>query len=212
MKISLEDDDPDSIYRMLSYLYTQDYDDGSPDPDSVPWLDPGTWQRTSEEAASAPTNISVDDSSTNSSPSIDYHYSHPPEVITHADGTLQSVRANVQVFIIADKYNLQELETHATSKLHRALANKWHPRDLALLTQEIYNLTPSPRPLRDAIMNRNGLESTVLIQDQSWIDLIREGGDIAVDLFFEFMKEHRHPRHLIMGYDWKRGDPLLVRD
>lgn len=189
MKISLEDDHPPSVNRMLSYLYTRDYDDEDEALEPpVKRISHAAWQpnEPQDDVSSETTDDTAQEISTNGSMQDDRN---------NADGNSQRVRNNTYVIIIADKYNLTELEKYATSRLGYVLKNSWYPCDLACMTREIYQQPLSPRSARDLIIKRCTLESAVLSQDDSWVDLIRENSDIAVDLFREFAKDE-HYRHL----------------
>lgn len=124
--IDLPDDDPQTLHRVLSYLYTTNYEDGDP-------------TATAEDIASRespePSNASVN-----------------TEDIDKVD--IWRVMNNLRVYTLADKYDIQPLKDLSKTKLDAYRAGEFEEDDLVALLDEVFNTTPATdRGLRQSVLS-----------------------------------------------------------
>ncbi|KAL8917161.1 MAG: hypothetical protein Q9208_008130 [Pyrenodesmia sp. 3 TL-2023] len=161
--IDLSEDDPDTLRRILDYLYRADYNDD----DSTQVV------KAEEDSAQA-----GDESRTSTRmPGIEDNNNHDTSAQTSTQSTAAKVDLakkdevsesplssygtpisaplnNALVYALAEKYDIQQLKELARCKFEIRSAEKWHVDDIIRVLPEIYKTTPSTdRGLRDIIIN-----------------------------------------------------------
>lgn len=180
--MTLKDDDPITVERMLTFLYTRDYDDKAP--------------AQIEEPVNTPKDA------VGSTLEDDGHVTSLfPMSMVALDGNesdrdfsaLELSRAliNIAVYAIAEKYNLKDLKKAA---MIRCLSQKWSYwplDDLRVIAKEIYSSTPSSdRGLRDQVICDCADHAQELTEQEDWISLIKMDADFGFDLFQRMTKKH----------------------
>ncbi|TVY45333.1 Arm repeat protein interacting with ABF2 [Lachnellula occidentalis] len=159
-EIDLEDDQPEIVEKMLSYMYTSDYSDG---PDST---EPG-----STPSKSVPSASSTAVSSSNPSP-------------TSASLT------NAQLFVIADKYDIQGLKELAKKKYEEVIADSWNSASFVASLKLLYEETlESDRALKDAAVKVAGQHAKELVDRGEFAALCIEHGQIGFDVLKSSISE-----------------------
>lgn len=136
-KIDLPDDDPATLQRMLSYLYTTGYDDE----DQVDeWKENGSSEAMTMDTVAD--NVHGEASST----------AQPLEELKPAKSNLSTLMNNVLVYALADKYDIELLMIFAKEKFGLRSATPWEDDNLIAVAELVYNTTPATdRGLRNVI-------------------------------------------------------------
>lgn len=127
----MDDDDPQTVRRMLSYLYTLDYSDERLPNDAVetviadPALPPHLRYKTQ-------TTIGGEARSMGTSPKIEEEYLYDPKRLN-----------NVLVYAIADKYDIRELKELAKRKFHALVKDEWSNLEFEAVRDAVFGSTPS---------------------------------------------------------------------
>jgi len=192
----LEEDDPSAIERMISYLYTLDYDDGNPCIMMESGSESGDGVTEEVEGGGASETESYraesDTNEPTSSPSNEDNALTVGDDIPEnlADPRIaNSLLGNVHVYSIADKYDMPELKELAKKKfldqVHNLPSTILYPEIIRL----IYEPTPSSdRGLRDAASQTFGVEIRTFMDDPTFSDVLKEIGDFGYDLLRESLK------------------------
>ncbi|KAL8896809.1 MAG: hypothetical protein Q9207_007526 [Kuettlingeria erythrocarpa] len=140
-KIDLSDDDPETLQRLLSYLYTADYD-----------YQVSAERNEAIDAAEAPI--------TTSPPSDDPRYlplQGGKGSNTEASRELKNITPrdllnNALVYALAEKYDVKTLKTLAKARFASRSVGKWDDESVCAVLEVVYATTPtSDRGLRDII-------------------------------------------------------------
>lgn len=184
--VILVDDDPLTVERMLTFLYTREYDDEAPAQIEEPVAtskdalgsmldDDGHWTSSfaiSENSARA----AVDGKETD-------------RVLSVLD--LSRALINIAVYAIAEKYNLEDLKKAARVRCLSQTWASWPLDDLRIIAKEVYSSTPSSdRGLRDKVISDCADHAQELTEHEDWISLTKMDGDLAFDLFQKMTKKH----------------------
>lgn len=149
--IDLKDDDPTIFEYLLSYLYTLDYDDGSqPEEDERSSLAESTGTGTPDaEDIEATTGSPVDGNEDNDVRAN--HSESAPQIEDSPGQGRSSLMVNVQVYAMADKFDIVELKSLAKEKFSKC-AQGWPLPDFPSVVHEALTSTPeSDRGLRDIL-------------------------------------------------------------
>ncbi|KAK4695555.1 hypothetical protein P7C71_g2214, partial [Lecanoromycetidae sp. Uapishka_2] len=164
--ISLEDDDPFTVDRMMQYLYTMDYDDEGGGPDR-PYSD--------LSATATATAMDLEDTK--------------PQPTSHEDLWRYRLMSNVQVYALAEKYDIGALKKLAMVKLGAMLSSEQScgRGKVADYMQEIieavFTSTPdTDRGLRDALIGACSIRLPAMLEDEVMVNVIKENGDFALGL------------------------------
>lgn len=139
--ITLNDDDPKTVERMLLYLYKLDYPDqdvpdypAEPvaiDSSLLPQLQLETLTTTEIETAVGTTSLPSEDAS-----------SYDPRMMNH-----------VLVYAVADKYDIPELKKLAKCKFQTLVSSKWPHNDFREIAEAVFLTTPDEdMGLRQVVM------------------------------------------------------------
>lgn len=183
--MNLKDDDPVTVERMLTFLYTREYDDQAPALIEKPFS-------TSKNAVGS----TLEDHDHKTSFLIAEIAETAAVDGEEADGDLsvpELTRAliNIAVYAIAEKYNLRDLKKAAMTRCLSQTWASWPLDDLHVIAKEVYSSTPSSdRGLRDKIICDCADHAEELTQQEDWISLIKIDADFGFDLFQKMTEKH----------------------
>ena len=154
---------------MVEFLYCLDYDDC----------------RSAEEQAMC-TGNGIE---SKTSPSFSFTISPyatsliPPEPEPPGEVNPLSLVINAQVYIIADKYDVQELKEQAAAKYKEVLPRSWNSSAFTDSARMIYENTPeTDRTLRNVIVQGASENAKKLLDRGEFIDLLKSHGALAADI------------------------------
>ena len=182
----LVDDDPLTVERMLTFLYTREYDDEAPAQIEEPVA-------TSKDVLGS---MLQDDDRWTSSFAISENSATAAvdgKVTDRVLSVLNLSRAliNIAVYAIAEKYNLEDLKKAARVRCLSQTWASWPLDDLRVIAKEVYSSTPSSdRGLRDKVISDCADHAQELTEHEDWISLIKMDGDLAFDLFQKMTNKH----------------------
>ncbi|TVY20479.1 hypothetical protein LARI1_G001841 [Lachnellula arida] len=157
-EINLEDDQPEIVEKMLSYMYTSDYSDGRN-------------STTSTKATSTTT------------PSRPVSSKHSTAASTSKAASSNAPLTNAQVFVIADKYDIQGLKALAKKKYEEVIAESWNCASFIASLKLLYEETlESGRALRDVAAKVAGQHAKELADRGEFAALCQEHGSISFDI------------------------------
>ena len=161
-QISLDDDHPDAVERMITYLYRNDYDDGGQD------------------------NVSQEVHL--NKPSWCCTYCWP---VPRADAGSRMM-LNVRVYSLADKYDIAEMKILAKSKFEALLKEAWSHIDFASVVEEIFDTTPKDHnELRQLVSRAAATHMKDLLDHSSdWRNLIIANGEISLAMLKVATENH----------------------
>ncbi|KAL8896810.1 MAG: hypothetical protein Q9207_007527 [Kuettlingeria erythrocarpa] len=125
-RIDLSDDDPAALQRMLTYLYTLEYDDEDPVDDSE--------ENGSSEAVTL--NAIAENRQGEADPTPN-NLDEPPQV------NVSALLNNVLVYALAEKYDIQPLKDLAHQKFATRSMFAWEDDKLVAVAKMVYNTTPT---------------------------------------------------------------------
>ena len=127
----MNDDDPQTVKRMLFYLYTLDYpDNGIPDIQAG-HVATGRSTPPHLQHKSPTTTEDMTGMSANPGTSEDAHFTHESRMMN-----------NVLVYAIAEKYDIPDLKTLAGGKFRSLARSKWPHDDFCALAEAVFSTTP----------------------------------------------------------------------
>lgn len=136
----MNDNEPWTVDRMMSYMYTLDYDD-----DRRPIFDPDE----TEVTAYAP----------------------------------QALLINAQVYIMAEKYEIEGLKQLACTKYKEVLPSTWNSTLFSRTASLVYEKTvETDRMLRDIIVQGASDNLKLLLDRGEFVEMLKSHGDIATDI------------------------------
>lgn len=188
--IELSDDDPKSVERMLSHMYTDDYDED----------DKFTFGPKSESKTTADTRFNLSGSegrelALNDDAHAEPELTGPPSPLTtYSDLASDDAKEfwkvktsavwnNIQVYALAEKYDVQPLKSLAAKRFKIGITGQWETDDILMVLAEVYNTTPNTdRQLRDDILPVCARYSDELIVLPEFHEMLRNDGALAVDV------------------------------
>ncbi|KAI9765219.1 MAG: hypothetical protein M1840_007711 [Geoglossum simile] len=154
-EVALVDDDPTTVKRMISYLYTLDYENEG--------------NLEVEVAASFP--IPGESVEADTLTLVDAQDDEPEEKPAHF--------SDVRVYAIADKYGIIELKQLAKRRFERWAGQNWSHKDFPVIVREVFKSTPSSdRGLRD-IVCRVSADNVKELVEKKQAEYLKEIGDIG---------------------------------
>lgn len=195
----LEDDDPVIVERMLTFLYTREYDDRAPA--QIEEL-----VNTSKNAVDS--LLEVDDQETSSFANLAVVNG---KEIDRDFSILELSRAltNIAVYAIAEKYNLKDLKKAALIRCLSQTWASWPLDELRVIAKEVYSSTPSSdRGLRDKVICDCTDHAQELGEQEDWISLIKLDADFGFDLFQKMTKKHVEATENLANSQFRATDLL----
>ena len=155
--IVLEEDDPPTVRRMFSYLYTLAYDDEGDAASPQHYMVDGT-------------NIVISQALTPSSTPI------PAEEVSRHVRMMN----NVVVYAIAEKYDIAELKELAADKFRKLLWLIEPSHALPRVIDAVYKIKDSE--LRDVVVQFCANNSTKIVADDRLCRIIKYNGELGLDV------------------------------
>jgi hypothetical protein len=182
-RIELKDDDPETVERMISFLYTFDYkDEACRDHESTKI---NSEYDSGDEAGEIQDMVEpIEDQA-------------PPEA---TDSVLENEASNgqdyqptifsaVRVYAIADKYDIQGLKRLAKQRFCEWAATNWACEDFPAIAREVFESTPSSdRGLRDFILGIVTDHADVFIKNDDFLSLVEDVGELRLGIFRQLLK------------------------
>lgn len=200
----MEDDDPHTVERMLEYLYTYDYDDGS----SYNLVEKSQY-RYSEEQEIDKEDETGSVRTSQFSPEIEAETDQAAPVSVEPDDPLPiggvskgnpaiedlGLLNNVLVYAIAEKYNVPELKELAKTKF-LSQADSLMSADSLMCSDyfpevitTVYKSTPgSDRGLRNIVSKICVKHIRTLMDKEAFKSVVRNIGDFGIDVLYEALK------------------------
>jgi hypothetical protein len=164
----MEDDDPDSVERLISYMYTMDYTDGR------------------EVAVTPTTTPPKSQSKTKGTKKIKHRHEgtvdlvHPQPIDTPGRNPLLN---NALAFVLGDKYDVSGFKNLAKVKYEAALPDYWNSASFVASLKLLYEATPdSERNLKDIAIKTAGEHAKELMDRGEFRALCKANGEIAFDV------------------------------
>ena len=169
-EIDLEDDAPEIVEKMLSYMYTLDYTDGN---QSI-IVD-------STETATTPAKTKFHKKSGRTIAFVPSSITAPPS--GHSQFSAGALLTNTRVFVIADKYDIQGLKQLATKKYKVAVPNAWNCTEFFGSLRLLYEETlESDRLLKDVAVKTAGKHVKDLVDRGEFAALCRLNGELGFEI------------------------------
>jgi uncharacterized Zn ribbon protein len=150
----MADDDPESVERMISYMYTMDYEDGQ-DNEVALVKDLDVFSST-KKVKNGRKSIRV---------------------------SMNPLLINTRVFIIGDKYDVKGLKDLAMTKYIAAISSYWNSASLVASLKLLYEETPtSERRLKDVAIKAAREHIKLLVDNEEFATLCKKQGEIAFDV------------------------------
>ena len=161
--IVLEEDDPPTVCRMLTYLYTLDYDDDGPPASAEHYMANGTEAATSEALTTTNSPLSAED------------------LLKHA-----KMMNNVVVYAIAQKYDIKGLKELATMKFLELLWLEAPNYAFPNIIGAVFDISSSTDSgLRRVAAKYCALYSTQILADDHLCGVIKDHSDLGLDMLRE---------------------------
>ena len=158
--IVLKEDDPPTVRRMFTYLYTLAYDDEGDAASAQHYMANETNVVTSQALTTNITPLSAE------------------ELLRHA-----KMMNNVVVYAIAQKYDIDELKELATAKFRKLLWLKAPSHGLPDIIDAVFETTSLTDPrLRDVSVEICTHHSTEIIADDHLCSIIKDHGELGLEV------------------------------
>lgn len=209
--IDLTDDDPQTVKRMLTYLYTLEYDDGQRQAEEE--IEEAQQERQeSSSAASHSPSATVEDASspedaistTLSSPLL---ISHKDVIPAEAVNTsCERMMGNVLVYALADKYDIPELKSLAKAKFSTLVGAQSSVQELSAITNAVFTTTPeSDLGLREIVINKCSESVQAALKNENIISTMEQQGCFALGVL-------RHIVGRVASVEARLGETLIRED
>jgi len=167
--ISLDDDDPLAVKHMLRYLYTLKYDDSEGAP-TVP-----------DPAATGTATITATDSEDSES-----------KLNINADTHEYMLMSNVQVYALAEKYDVPALKQLAMAKFGALTDFDQSVSKIPDVIEAVFTSTPeTDMGLRDIVIGICHVQITSVLQDNCMVDMIKKHGDLGLGMLRASLEYHQ---------------------
>ena len=166
-EIILDDDDQSTVRRMLTYLYTLDYDEG----DACPAVATAVSQNT-DSLVKDPTS--------------------QPDVVDDATVSHCKRMNNIRVYALAEKYNILALKQLAKTKFEKHELS-CDPTHYLEVIRTIFDTTPeTDLGLRDIVILRSAMADNLkrILREDSLASVIRDHSSLGLGILREVLKRH----------------------
>ncbi|KAE8440474.1 hypothetical protein EG329_007440 [Mollisiaceae sp. DMI_Dod_QoI] len=174
-EISLEEDDPHAVERMLVYLYTSDYSDG--DSSRLAEVVASPEEALADELEDDEQSVSMAQSTRGEQDDASATTDEP------------SLLNNVLVYAIAEKYGIADLKELAKAKFQDRVGILMSAMEFPAIIRELYRSTPSSdRGLRDIVSQACAEHGGRIVASQDLNAILVEVGEFGLDLLREVLK------------------------
>ena len=191
-RIELKDDDPETVERMISFMYSLDYQD----------------ERQGE--TEAPGSTEVEDSNTGNSDAT--APSDEREVLTetgvnngggnvpHQENDHPALFSSVRVYAIADKYNVPFLKDLAKHRFDIWARWNWACADFLAIIREVFSSTPSSdRGLRDIVFVIVADHPDFFVHKDEFRDLVEDIGELGLGMLDKLITRHTEEKSALLS-------------
>ncbi|KAI4253754.1 MAG: hypothetical protein LQ352_003501 [Teloschistes flavicans] len=188
-KVDLSADSPNALERLLSFLYTANYDDrGRDDAEEIT----GHGESSINSAANTPSVTSAHNDDPILPPSSALSIPQTGQKRKYVDveeeewiAELASRRSNnVLVYALADKYDVKELKNLAKAKFRSLSYGDWDDESVLRVLQMVYGTTPgTDSGLRDEILHVYSRHSDTIMDNPRLVSMLDGDGQLARDIF-----------------------------
>lgn len=197
-RIVLEEDDASAVERMLMYLYTLDYDDGRSSSPAVSSFVPGDHDAKAVEDDFEGSVLGSENHEVTLVTAEPLQHTDQESLSAPSEDDQKRTRvianmllSNIQVYAVAEKYDIPELKELAKSKFLDYVDFLLSVEDYAAIIKLVYESTPnSDRGLRDAVALACIGEIRTMVIDPVFIALLRDVGDFGVDILCGSLKSN----------------------
>jgi hypothetical protein len=184
-RIELKDDEPETVERMISFMYTFDYkDEVYRDDESV---ETGSEHGSSDEAGEIQDVVE---------PTENQALPEATESVLENGASAgrdyqSTLFSSVRVYAIADKYDIPGLKELAKQRFCEWAAMNWACEDFPAIAREVFESTPSSdRGLRDFVLGIVTDHADVFIKNDDFLSLVECIGELGLGLFHQLLKAH----------------------
>ena len=163
--ITLDDDDPSTVRRMLTYLYTLDYDDEDASPDL--------------SASLSTDGGGVADSSSK------------PAVVDDATTSHCKAMNNVRVYALAEKYDISVLKELAKSKFQQCNIACDYSGYREIIDAAFKSTPDTDSGLRDVVIRECANNVEMCIKEEGMAPMMREHGSLGLGILQQAVKKHK---------------------
>ncbi|KAH0556868.1 hypothetical protein GP486_005347 [Trichoglossum hirsutum] len=165
-KITLMGDDMETVKRMISYLYTLDYEDE---------------EHVDEKVTDDP---SVEDEA------VEATIEKPRKRSRLSEESRPALFSSVRVYAIAEKYDIPALKTLAKERFSKWARNNWSHKEFPILVKEVFESTPdTDRGLRDIASQLCATHIKSFLQEDGVLDVIEDLGDLWLRVLRQVLKD-----------------------
>ena len=172
--INLNDDDPATVKRMLSFIYLQGYGDTDEKP----------FSSSKEMKDSVPATVSNEGDPTH----VDFNELPTTEEVERESKALANdlhlrLLNNISEYAIADKYEIPDLNKLAEVKFSAIISEIWPHKDFPAVIQAVFESTPSNDTGLRGVVTKVCLEHIdEIIKDEAYTSLLRTTEVLAFSL------------------------------
>ncbi|KAI9784353.1 MAG: hypothetical protein M1839_002414 [Geoglossum umbratile] len=168
-KIILAGDDVETVKRMISYLYTLDYEDE---------------ERYDAKPVGDLVDLPIADKVVGAKSAT------AKERPRSTEGCRPALFSSVRVYAIAEKYDIPALKTLAKERFSEWAKSNWSHKDFPILVREVFESTPtSDRGLRDVASQLFAKHVKLLLQGNGDLDVIEDLGDLWLGVLRQVLED-----------------------
>lgn len=165
--ITLEEDDPETVRRMLTYLYTLDYDDGI-----VARASDDKLEHVNEIEGTMASQASM--------------------TLTLMAEAVSRMMADVLVYSIADKYNISELKELAISKFENLSEGTNIEHRFTTVADAVYTTTPgTDSGLRELVTQQCEANITEIAESEALFRMFQNHGNLGQEVLIRTLDGHK---------------------
>lgn len=183
--IELKDDDPDTVERMISFMYNLDYkDEQNTDPQPA---SPETGQHVDDEAGKIIDTITLTDEEDVHEPLANIHkYGIPGR-----GDSQPALFSSVRVYAIADKYDIPPLKDLARQRFGDWAETNWDCVEFPAMVKEVFESTPSTdRGLREVVFELVTNHVDVLLKKEYFRSVTEGIGELGLGVLLQLVEKH----------------------
>ena len=194
-ELTLDDDDPEIVERMLRFCYTEEYDLDTTEKSlkDKPSLDLSEDQTCQSDNGGHPTSIAI--SGVRQSPCVDSTSSNETDSTLCPPTDVPDVRElliHSSVYVLADKYAIWELKALAKIKFQKICKPEDLPMGFARVVRHVFSSTPSAdSDLRPLVIETCMLHLDTLMLSHEFITLMEQETEVACCLLVREWNLHR---------------------
>jgi hypothetical protein len=161
----MPDDDPNTVKRLIDYMYTNDYADGR-ELATTPWVNSPSPGNTKNQNEKEPKGAQ----------SPKFYWPANME-------DFQCLLHNAEVYVIGDKYDVEGIKQLALAKYKTAVAVYWNSASFVASLRLMYEETrETDSAMKDIAIKAAGEHVHSLVDRGEFVALYKENGEIAFDI------------------------------